>query len=1326
MPTPPPAADVDEVSAELATVTLADEHRLLRRLPTIRERPESPAAGRFRRDLDRALARVERRRAAVPRIDYPAVLPVSAARDEIAEAIATHQVVVVAGETGSGKTTQLPKICLELGRGVRGMIGHTQPRRIAARSVAERIAEETGTEVGGAIGFSVRFSDRVGDTTLVKVMTDGILLRELSRDPMLWAYDTIIVDEAHERSLNIDFILGYLRQLLPRRPDLRVIVTSATIEPARFAEHFATADAEVPIISVSGRTYPVEIRYRPLRAQDRAPDDTDGTGDDLGNDRDDLDQIQGIRAAVDELWSHAAGDILVFLPTERDIRETAEALRPLTQTRGAEILPLFARLSAAEQHRIFTASTGRRIILSTNIAETSLTVPGIRYVIDTGTARISRYSLRTKVQRLPIEPVSQAAARQRSGRCGRVSDGICIRLYSENDFESRPEYTDPEILRTNLASVILQMASLGLGDIAAFPFVQTPGDRAIRDGIGLLTELGALVTDPAVPASRSEQRHGGPRLSAVGRQLAALPIEPRLGRMLVEADSQGCLEQLLIIVAALSLPDVRERPADHREAADAAHARFATSGSEFVAYLALWKHLEELRATLSHGQFRRRCQREFLHYLRIREWRELHRQLRQTVVELGWTPTSGAVEPDGDDNVYGDVTAIHQSVLSGLLSHIGVRDGDTREFLGARGTRFAVFPGSPLAKKPPRFVMAAELVETSRLWARTVARIEPEWAERLAGDLVKRQHSEPHWSRKRQATMAYERVTLYGVPLVTRRLVNFGRIDPEVSRELFIRHALVQGEWRSDHEFVHRNRELLDDAEELEHRARRRDIAIDSDQLFEFYDRRIGPDVVSARHFDTWWRTERRKNPALLDMTFADVADTSAEVSRQDFPERWQQGESGFALDYRFEPGADDDGVTVRVPVDLVSRVRGSGFDWQVPGLRTELAAALIRTLPKPLRRQVVPAPDFAAAALARLTVRSEPLIDGLARELSTLTDARISASDFAPDTVPDHLKMRFAAIDDSGSEIAAARSLTELRRRIPRSSSPRRPTTTAYTDWTAASIGDLPESVTEEIGGQRVTSYPGLAATPAGIIVRTFDTVGQRRGTTRVAVLALLERSTPRLRPATVSSLPTAQRISLRLSPYPDVDALLRDCTRCAIRSLMPRTAGDVRTADDFAAVRTEVSARAHGVAVTVLTTVADITQELGRAREALSTTVSADVRDDVTDQLDHLVYDGFVGATTPDHLRQVPRYLSAIVERLAQLPASSDRDATAMATIDRVVEYWNDRLARVPAPRRPAVNDAIGWMVEELRVGLFAQQLGTAYPVSEKRIRRAITDLT
>ncbi|WLP91095.1 ATP-dependent RNA helicase HrpA [Gordonia sp. NB41Y] len=1324
----------------IGTVTLADEHTLRRRLDKLGRSPAADKIAGLERAVTAAEKRIAARRAAVPVLEFPPELPVSDAREEIAAAIAAHQVVVIAGETGSGKTTQLPKICLELGRGVRGAIGHTQPRRIAASSVARRIAEETHTDIGDAIGYSVRFSDRSGADTLVKVMTDGILLREIASDPMLRHYDTLIIDEAHERSLNIDFILGYLHRLLPRRPDLKVIITSATIEPDRFARHFTTATTQVPVLEVSGRTYPVEVRYRPLSLRDGA----DSGSEEGGGEHADLDLFQGIDAAIGELWgAHGRGDILVFLPTERDIREAAATLSRRVAA-GAEVVPLYARLSIADQHKVFAPSDGRRIVLSTNVAETSLTVPGIRYVIDSGTARISRYATRTKVLRLPVEPVSQASARQRAGRCGRVAPGVCIRLYSETDFDSRPAFTDPEILRANLASVILQMASLRLGDVAEFPFVQPPDARSVRDGMAVLTELGAIVPAGKTPGDdkgtgdgkgpEDGKRSGddrstrdgtdtgeesrGPRLTKVGRSMARIPVDPRIARMLVGAHEEGCLDHVLVIAAALSIPDVRERPAEHREAADASHRRFVVPGSDFLGYLALWRHLTEQRKQLSGNQFRRTCEREFLHYLRIREWQDLHRQLRGIVDDLGWGIPETEQNPD----------AIHRAILAGLLGNIAARNTEGREFTGARNTTLLIFPGSPLSKKPPAFMMAAEIIETSRLFAHTVASIDPLWAERLAGDLVKRTYSEPHWSNKRGAAMAYERVTLYGVPLVAKRRVDYGPVDPVTARDLFLRHALVEGDWHTDHAFFQRNRALLEEAADVEHRARRRDVVISEDQLFEFYDQRVPAEVTSARHFDSWWKTARRATPELLDLTPEDVAADIA-VADTDYPGIWAQGDTRLELRYRFEPGAADDGVTVVIPAPLLPHIRNAGFDWLVPGMREELATELVKTLPKQLRKTMAPAQRFASLALSRLKPRSEPLTRGLARELAEITRHRVRPEDFDTDRIPAHLRMHFALADPAGKITARADSLAEL---SGATASPAATSSTArHTRWTADGIGTLAASETVRVAGQQLTRYPTLRVvgdpgSPDGVEVTTAASSDEAARLHLPAVIVLLDAAIAPLSAKASSGLDPAGRLALSQNPYRESAQLFADCTRRAIRDLVPADAAlAVRDPAAFEKLVSGLRSQVIAAAPDYLRLAVDALREVAPLRREMDTHSGQVPADDVAEQLENLIFDGFVLATPRTHLEDLPRYLAAARSRLEQLPGSATRDHDAMASVDRVIARWNQRLDQVPAPRRDRVNEQAHWMVEELRVGLFAQRLGTRYPVSEKRALRTLDRL-
>jgi ATP-dependent helicase HrpA len=1217
---------------------------------------------------------------AVPEIRYPD-LPITRRRDDIAAAIRDHQVVVVTGETGSGKTTQLPKICLELGRGTKGMIGHTQPRRLAARTVAERIAEELGTELGGLVGWKVRFTDKAGKATRVKLMTDGILLAEIQNDRRLRQYDTIIIDEAHERSLNIDFLLGYLKRLLPNRPDLKVIITSATIDPGRFAEHFDQA----PIVEVSGRSYPVEIRYRPYDEDPEEPKD----------------QVQAICDAVDELCGETFGDILVFLSGEREIRDTADALNR-QQRPQTEILPLYARLSAAEQHRVFAPHAGRRIVLATNVAETSLTVPGIRYVIDPGTARISRYSRRLKVQRLPIEPVSRASANQRAGRCGRLADGICIRLYSQDDFDARPEFTEPEIVRTNLASVILQMTALGLGDMARFPFVDPPDRRQITDGVQLLAELGAL------------EKLDGKGLTPTGRTLARLPLDPRLGRMLIEADRNGCLHEVLVIASALSIQDPRERPADAEQQADAKHARFADPTSDFVSYLNLWNHLRQQQEQLSSSAFRRLCRAEYLHYLRVREWQDLHAQLRQVTRSLGMTVN----DPPDELNA----TPVHQALLAGLLSHIGLFDPETRDFLGARGARFAVFPGSALFRKPPRWVMSAELVETTRLWARTCARIDPDWIEPLAGHLVKRSYSEPHWERNRGAVVAMERVTLYGVPIVTARKVNFSRLDPELCRELFIRHALVEGDWDTRHEFFHRNRELLDDVEELEHRARRRDILVDDQTLFDFYDARLPADVVSARHFDSWWRKIRRSQPDLLTFTPELLVAPHANVSERDYPDRWPAGEVPLPLHYQFEPGSAADGVTVDVPLAVLNQLPAEQFSWQVPGLREDLVIALLKSLPKQLRRAVVPVPDTARDALKRLTPYQGWLADELGRDLGLPRDQ------WDPAKVPDHLKITFRVLD--GAEpVAEGKDLDALAAQL-------RPTVEATISAVAGEdvqreglrgfdVDAVPRVVRRTHGGHTLTGYPALVDGGDSVAIRVLPTENEQHRAMWLGTRRLLLLGAPSPVKLVLRGLDNDAKLALSANPHGGVAAMLADCIDCAADSVIAAHGGPAWDRAAFEPLRKAMAAELGPAVLDILGDVRGILTSWRAVRGQLATLTAAALRpsaDDLRTQLDSLVYPGFIAATGRDRLPDVARYLQAIERRIEGLQRDPQRDRNWTTRVQAVAAEY-DQLRRDLPPS--VALDEIRWMIEELRVSLFAQTLRTPYPISEKRIHRALDAL-
>jgi ATP-dependent helicase HrpA len=1286
-----------ELRSRLPELTLRDEHRLRRRLEAVRGKDGLAAVTA---EIEQAADRVARRRAAVPPVSYPAELPISARRADILAAVRDHQVVIVAGETGSGKTTQLPKVCLELGRGVRGAIGHTQPRRIAARTVAERIAEELGVELGAAVGYQVRFTDRAGDETAVKVMTDGILLAEIQHDRMLRRYDTLIIDEAHERSLNIDFLLGYLKQLLPRRPDLKLIITSATIDPERFSRHFDGA----PVVEVSGRTYPVEVRYRPPADDPSA----------------EWDQVQAICAAVDELAAEGPGDVLVFLSGEREIRDAAEALRrSLPET--AEVLPLYARLSAAEQHRVFAPHAGRRIVLATNVAETSLTVPGIKYVVDPGTARISRYSARTKVQRLPIEPVSQASADQRKGRCGRTSDGVCIRLYAEEDFAARPRFTEPEVQRTNLASVILQMTALDLGDVAAFPFVDAPDRRSIADGVALLHELGALDRSQPDPQKR---------LTEVGRRLAQLPVDPRLGRMVLAADRNGCVHEVLVIAAALSIQDPRERPVEQQEAADAAHRRFADPTSDFLTYLRLWEHLTDRQDELSASAFRRLCRAEFLHYLRVREWQDLYAQLRQVARQLGIRANAAP----------GDPRMVHRSLLAGLLSHLGMRE-DTgprgREYAGARGARFAVWPGSAVAKQPPRWVVAAELVETSRLWARTVARIEPEWAEELAGHLAVRIYSEPHWSKRRAGVVATERVTLYGLPIVVGRKVDYARVDPELARELFIRQALVEGDWDTRHRFFADNRALLADVEEVEHRLRRRGLVADEEKLFAFYDARIPPEVVSGRHFDSWWKQARRTQPELLTFTRDMLLDSTVDAAGT--PSQWRQGELTLPLAYRFEPGAPDDGVAVEVPLSRLNQVRPDGFDWQVPALREELVTALIRSLPKPLRRVFVPAPDAARAVLARLVPgpgESVPLVEALARELRRLGGVDVPASAFAWDKVPPHLRTTFRVVD-GGRTVAAGKDIEELQRRLGRTvrdvlaDAARSLEREGLREWT---VGTVPRTFAAggsaggagAAGAAGVVGYPALVDCGDTVALRVLPTEAEQQAAMEAGVRRLLLLGAPSPVRYVSARLDGRAKLALTQNPHGSLAALLADCSAAAVDEIVAEAGGPPWDAEGFAKLADRVRTELNERVLELLRAAQQVLAVWTPLTARLVDPVPAPLRpayEDVRAQVAALVGPGFVATTGRRRLADVRRWLAAAEHRLDRLPGDTARDGVRMARIAAVEAELRSFVDGLPPARRDT--DAVRqlrWMVQELRVSFFAQALGTPYPVSEQRIYRAM----
>jgi ATP-dependent helicase HrpA len=1275
-------------------------------------------------------------------IGYPEELPVSQRRDDIAAAIRDHQVVIVAGETGSGKTTQLPKICLQLGRGIAGQIGHTQPRRIAARTVAERIAEELGTQLGQVAGYKVRFTDKSGDATAVKLMTDGILLAEIATDPNLRRYDTLIIDEAHERSLNVDFILGFLRQLLPRRPDLKVIITSATIDPERFAAHFADprTGEPAPIVEVSGRTYPVEVRYRPIADPERYTDE-------------DRDQVTAITDAIGELEREGPGDILVFLSGEQEIRDTADALRGRANT---DVLPLYSRLSSAEQHRVFEVPANRtmasrRIVLATNVAETSLTVPGIRYVVDPGTARISRYSLRTKVQRLPIEAISQASANQRKGRCGRVADGICIRLYSQEDFESRPEFTDPEIQRTNLASVILQMAAARLGDVRAFPYLDPPDPRAITDGVKLLEELNAVA---------------GGHLTETGRQMARLPVDPRIARMIIESGKQGCAREVLVIAAALSIQDPRERPTDNQQAADTAHRRFAQPESDFLAFLALWDYLAMSQRELSGSAFRRLCRAEFLNYLRVREWQDLHGQLSSLTRDLGIDTKTSSSER----------VRVHTALLAGLLSQVGMKmvlapakpspgrpggpggpGGAERgrrplpEYLGARGTKFAVFPGSGLARKPPDWVVAAELVETSRLWARTVAAIEPEWVEPVAAHLVKRSYSEPRWSRSQGSAVASEKVTLYGIPVVADRTVLLHRIDPVLARELFIRHALVEGDWQTRHHFFRDNAKLIEQAAALEQRARRRGLVAGEEALYAFYDARVPADAVSARHFDTWWKQARHETPGLLTLPLDTLLSAEAdELDAGDYPEVWTSSSAGLgaagdagaagpagtagragglALSYAFEPGSETDGVTIDIPLSTLNQARPEEFSWHVPGLRTELVTELIRSLPKTLRRELVPAPNVAREILADLDGKAPgaDIRETMSRELLRLRGVQVPYDAFDLTKLPPHLRITFRVLD-GGKVVASGKDLAALQRQLRpkvRATLSARATALTRTGVTTWDFGPLPKVFTDG----EVKAYPALVDAGAAVDIRLFETPdaaarAMRAGTRRLVLLAVKSPANE-----VAKRLTTAQKLVLSDNPHGSVPALFTDCTGCALDGLIAEAGGPAWDAAAFDRIVAHVRPRLHAAVYDVATWTEEILRGAHEARlrlDGLRSPALAPAAADIRAQLGGLVAPGFLTAAGAARLPALARYVKAIGRRLDKLTDNAGRDAQQMAVVHRVQDAYDHAIAALP-PEARATDAAmeIRWQIEELRVSLFAQTIGTPAPVSERRIMTAITAL-
>nr|WP_276310710.1 ATP-dependent RNA helicase HrpA [Alteromonas sediminis] len=1283
------------IERNIALCMLKDRFPLLRQVQVAKRQKAMPfekAMSWFAR-FEKSVSNRKIRSVNVPECEYPA-LPVSDRKEDIVQAIKANQVVIIAGETGSGKTTQLPKMCLEAGLGQAGMIAHTQPRRLAARSVANRIAEELNTPLGEKVGFKIRFSDQVSENSYIKLMTDGMLLAEMQQDRFLNGYDTIIIDEAHERSLNIDFLLGYLKQLLPKRPDLKVIITSATIDPERFSKHFFGA----PIIEVSGRTYPVEIRYR------------DPAGADV-----ELEQVDAITAAVDELQSEGKGDILVFLSGERDIRDTQEALLK-RQYRHTEIVPLFARLSAAEQNRVFQPHSGRRIILATNVAETSLTVPGIKYVIDTGVARISRYSPRTKVQRLPIEAISQASANQRAGRCGRVSEGICIRLYSEDDYLGRPEFTDPEILRTNLASVILQMTALGLGDISRFPFVESPDNRNITDGFRLLDELQAITSVK-----------GKPKLTEIGRKLSRLPVDPRYARMVLAANEVNAVREVLIIAAGLSIQDPRERPQDKRQLADEKHAEFIDKHSDFVTLLNVWQAFSENQQKLSNNQLRKWCKQHFIHYLRMREWQDIVSQIKKSLSEVNVGLNTAAA--DGD--------SVHKAILTGLLSHIGMKDKDN-QFLGARNSHFHIFPGSALSKKPPKWLMSAELVETSRLFARLNAKIEPEWIEPRAKHLTKSSYSEPHWSKKRGAVMAYEKVTLFGVPIVAKRLVTYSSIEPALCRELFIREALVNQDNKLRISVLDENASLIAEAEDVEQKTRRRDWLVDEDALYDFYAERIPDHVLSEPSFKKWWGKVSDKS--VLQFTHEDVFKQrpSQQVANA-FPETWQQGRLSLRLRYQFEPNATDDGVTCQIPLPLLNQVSPQGFDWLIPGLQQEKVIALIKSLPKKLRRNFVPAPNYADAALSDIEQFDKngaptTLLDALSTKLFRMTGVKVEKEDWQVELLPSHLHMHFEVVDEDGKALAFDNDLVELQRKMQghvketfeQAVTPELERK-GLVSW---DFEQLPTRFTQQHGGFEVQAFPALVSKGNQVDIELLTTEEKAEKAHQQGVATLLKLAMPSPLRYLQEKLPNKAKLGLYFNPFGEVKALIDDCIMAGIIHLMHEFAAqyDASLRDQRQFVECEKFVRGR-----INEQVLDIAKTVEKGL-TLAHTIQKQLKGKVPLQLiqamghikthmDSLVYPGFVSEMGTHKLQDWLRYVKALEKRVEKAKVDPQRDKLNQMSIDKVEAAYSKTLQTYHQSVAPASLYDTQWMIEELRVSLFAQQLGTAYPISAKRILSHLT---
>ena len=1302
---------------------------------------------RTAKSIEQSISEKQQKLKNLPKVSYPEGLPISDNAQLISQTIRDNQVVIIAGETGSGKTTQIPKICLELGRGVDGLIGHTQPRRIAARTVANRIAEELNTKLGEQVGYKVRFNDQVSSNSYIKLMTDGILLAEMQKDRLLRQYDTIIIDEAHERSLNIDFILGYLRQLLPKRPDLKVIVTSATIDPQRFANHFADKSGKpAPVIEVSGRTYPVEMRYRPLNENNQQSDHQQNKSDEKQASANDgsyegKDIISGILDAVDELSAltndhQGQGDILIFLNGEREIRDTAQALNK-ANLRHTQILPLYARLTISEQNRIFKPHTGRNIVLATNVAETSLTVPGIKYVIDPGTARISRYSYRTKVQRLPIEAISQASANQRSGRCGRVSSGICIRLYSEDDYLNRPEFTDPEILRTNLATVILQMLALDLGEIGDFPFVEPPDNRNINDGVKLLEELAAI--DSTVSHNQSHTR-----LTKSGRLLSKFAIDPRLAKMVLAAIDLGCVEQVLIIVSALSIQDPRERPHEKQQAADEKHNRFKDKQSDFISLLNLWQYVNGQQKSLSQNHFRKLCQREFLSYVRLREWQDIFSQLKLTLKEQKISLTSvdyqfSVAEITNDNNqkkqeanIPDSLVPVHQALLAGLLSHLGQQD-ENREFKGARGSKFFIFPGSALAKKPPKWLMSAELVETSRLFARMNARIDPLWIEPLAEHLLKRSYSEPHWEKKQGAVMALEQVSLYGLSIVTKRKINFNKIEPHTCRELFIREALVNGDCFIKEKFLLQNQTLVTSIEALEQKARRKDFLIDEQQLVDFYADKLPETIICQRSFLAWWKKTKQKSSELLNFTKEFLLNESSnELSIKEYPDTWQLDNLTLPLVYHFSPGDVDDGISVIIPISMLNQCQDEGFDWLIPALRYDLVVALIKALPKALRRNFVPAPNYAEACLANMNEAQGNLVDALAKQLLRMTGVRLPEDAWHDVDLPLHLTMNFQIVNEKGQLLKQGRDLnllkSELQGKVKASIKQVAEKGIEKSKLTQWNFGSLAQSYEKKVANISIKAFPALVDHNSSVAIELFEQQEHAEQAMLAGISRLILLNIPSPLKYLQEKMPNKAKLGLYFNLFGSIADLLQDCIQAACVYLVKQYLQNnklenlPRAESDFVLVRDYVRAE---ISDCVLVAAIKVEQALSLRHDVakkLKGSVPLNViqsHGDVKQQSEYLIFKGFVNASGIEKLDDIIRYLKGILRRLEKLPIDPNQDRLKLIEINKAVDKYNSVLLaqRKDKPIEQEIL-AVKWMIEELRISLFAQNLGTAQPISLKRI--------